>query len=676
MRSEFQAPALNLSLQKVGIVGSGQIGPDIALHMTKVLHSSGISVVVVDVAQKALDQGRAKLDKKIARGVTTGAFTPEQAESMRSNVAFSLDYALVEGAELVVEAASENLELKRRIFRQLESLVSDSAVLASNSSHLEPERIFAPLASPARGLVIHYFFPAERNPLVEIVPAEATNPEVVKWLLRFYEAIGKVPIEVASRYGYAIDPIFEGLFQAAALCVEEGLGSPKEVDRVAQRRLGLGVGPFTAMNLTGGNPITAHGLDEMHERVHPWFRTPSLMHEALERGAAWQVAGRDEVVEVDTDRENQIGERMEGAYFGLVGEVLDSEIVSLANLEVGAQIGLAIEPPFEMMNRVGVDTSLERVDAFRAVHEEFPRPKCLVSRASENKPWEVPYILRRDMDGVAVLTIRRPAVLNALNLRVYGQLSEHLARIAEDAEIRGVVITGFGRKAFVSGADIGMLAKIQNRADAESASRASHQVMNQIAAFEKPVVCAYNGLAFGGGNELGMACHVRLARRGLSVLAAQPEPNLGIIPGAGATQRLPRIIGISAAWRLLRTGRPVSSDEALELGLIQQDTDEDLLDFAVGWARDIASGKRSRPSIEQGPISVPELADVDIGHRSRAVDAVLRRVILEGAEAGLQEGLEMEIRAFGEVFELEDMRLGVAHFMQHGPRSKPSFEHR
>jgi enoyl-CoA hydratase/3-hydroxyacyl-CoA dehydrogenase len=196
------------SLKKLGIVGSGQIGPDIALHMTKVLAPEGVRVVVVDIAPKALDAGRAKLAKKIDRGVESGAFTPEQGAAMKDNVTFTEDYGSLQDADFVIEAATEDLEVKRRIFSQLENLAGRDAILASNSSHLEPERIFEELRDPARASVIHYFFPAERNPLVEIIPGEGTDEEVVSWLLDFYEAIGKVPIRVESRYGYAIDPIF------------------------------------------------------------------------------------------------------------------------------------------------------------------------------------------------------------------------------------------------------------------------------------------------------------------------------------------------------------------------------------------------------------------------------------------------------------------------------------
>ncbi len=665
------------TLKKIGIVGSGQIGPDIALHMSKVLEPDGVSVIVVDIAPSALSAGRAKLDKKVDKGIETSAFTPEQGSTIKANVTFTEDYEVLRDADLVIEAATEELGLKQRIFAQVENLAASDAILASNSSHLEPERIFAEVREPSCSLVIHYFFPAERNPVVEIVPAEASSDDVVDWLLAFYEAIGKVPIRVRSRYGYAIDPIFEGLFQAAALAVEEGLGTVKEVDWVARKALGLGVGPFTAMNLTGGNPITAHGLDQAHERVSSWFKTPTLMKDAIAAGEAWDVPARGETVEITADRAKVIEERMIGAYFGLVNEVLSSGIVSLADLELGAAIGLVIRPPFAFMNEVGLETALDRVRAYQAIHESFPVGKALVQQVAADEPWDIAHVLRRDDDGIAVLTIRRPQVLNALNQDVFDQLERHLDAIASDGSIRGVVLTGFGRKAFVSGADVSMLARIESAEAGERQSLRSHAVLDRVESFEKPVVCAYNGLAFGGGNELGMACHARVARKGIAPLAAQPEPNLGIIPGAGATQRLPRWIGLDNAWPLLRTGRTISSAEALKLGLIREEIDGDVVAAAVTLARAAADGIETLPRIPTGPIEVPdELPDVDIRHLSRAVDEVLQKAILEGARMPLPEGLRFECKCFGEVCALEDMRTGVDNFIKNGPRTKAKFVHR
>ncbi|MFQ5844958.1 MAG: enoyl-CoA hydratase-related protein, partial [Planctomycetota bacterium] len=523
--------------------------------------------------------------------------------------------------------------------------------------------------------VTHYFFPAERNPVVEVVPGRDTAAAVTAWALRFYEAIGKIPIRVGSRYGYAIDPIFEGLFQAASLCVEEGLGTVKQVDFVATKALGLGVGPFTAMNLTGGNPITRVGLDHYHEALHPWYRAPKLLLDQLAKGEPWDGAKRGERPEVAPDAGQKITERLQGAYFGLVTEILQSGISSVADLDMAVETALVIRPPFRMMNNIGLARALELVRAYSADHDAFPVPDVLAARAEAGRPWEIPVVLRRDEDGIAVLTIRRPRVLNALNQDVFAQLDRHFAELREDDSIRGVVVTGFGTKAFVSGADVQMLAAIDSPARGEETSLRSQRVLDRIEAMPKPVVCACNGMAFGGGNELALACHERVARKGLQVLAAQPEPNLGIIPGAGATQRLPRVVGFRQAWEMLRTGRTVSGAEAKEMGLIREEVEGDVVAAAVERARDLAA--RGFQRIPRDAIDVPpDLPEVELGHLSRAVDAVMKKAILEGARLPLAQGLRLEAKCFGEVCALEDMRIGVESFLKNGPRAKAEFVHR
>ncbi|MBN2491046.1 MAG: 3-hydroxyacyl-CoA dehydrogenase/enoyl-CoA hydratase family protein, partial [Planctomycetes bacterium] len=611
-----------LRIEKVGVIGSGQIGPDIALHFAKVFHADGVRTVVVDVAPEALQRGEAKLQKKVARGVESGAFSPEMAEALLASVTFTGDYAALANVDLVVEAATENEALKARIFQQVRELAAPDAIFASNSSHLEPEVIFAPFTDRSRCLVTHYFFPAERNPLVEVVPARDTDPAVTETMMGLYEAIGKVPIQVGSRYGYAIDPIFEGLLKAAALLVEVGRGTTREVDAVACRTLGLTVGPFTAHNLTGGNPLTDHGLDHMRERFGPWWGSPRLLKEALRSGEPWDVPGRGEKVQLPPEREGELGDALKGAYYGLVGQILDSGISNVADLEMALELGLDIAPPFRMMNRDGPARALELVENYRADHPEFVLPRCLEERARAGTPWEIDVVLRHDRDGIAVLTIRRPKVLNALNGDVFAQLARHIDAIGKDPAIRGAVITGFGTKAFVSGADINYLA---DNAEPEAALRtceASKKPLEMIENLGKPVICALNGMALGGGNELAMACSARLCREGLKVAVSQPEPNLGIIPGAGATQRMPRLIGLERAAELLRTGRPLSGPKAVQYGLIREEVADDLVASAIRLARDAAAGKVALAPIQRGPLSVPAaLPPVDIGHLSRAIDA-------------------------------------------------------
>ncbi len=669
----------DLCIDKIGVVGSGNIGPDIALFFAKAFHAHGVPVVVVDVAEEAVARGRAKAEQKISKGRESGAFKPDAAEAMSRSLTFTTDYAQLAGASLVIEAATEDLGIKRKIFAQLESLCGPTAILASNSSHIEPEEIFSGLAAStrARAAVIHYFFPAERNLLVEIVPGRDTDPVHTGVLMGLYEEIGKIPVRVTGRFGYAVNPVFEGLFLAAALAVEEGLGTIKEVDTAAKRALGLGVGPFTAMNLTGGNPITNHSLDVMTSKLGPWFRSPNLMKEAMSSGKPWDVPKRDEKVEVPAAQELAIADAMLGAYFGLAGEILDSGIITLADLELGVETGLAMRAPFGFMNDVGVGRALALVQQYAASHPGFPVPRCIAAQATTGRPFNIEHVMRRDEGDVAVLTIRRPRVLNALNDDVYEQLAAHAVALGADPSIAAVVLTGFGPKSFVSGADVNFLAQIGSAAEGVATSERSKRAGVLFEQLGKPVVCALNGFAFGGGNEIAMCCTARLVRKGLAVAVAQPEPNLGIVPGAGATQRLPRLVGVEKAAEMLRTGRAISGPEAVACGLVREEVEGDLMGAAVRLARAAARGEVVLTPIDPRPLQTPDrLPPADLGHLSRSTDALICRAILEGCRRPLAEGLRLESELFGECCATEDMRIGVDNFMANGPRSPADFVHR
>jgi enoyl-CoA hydratase/3-hydroxyacyl-CoA dehydrogenase len=668
---------LGRTIEKVGVIGSGQIGPDIALHFSKVLEPHGVAVVVVDISPKALEGGAQKTAQKLEKGVATGAFKPDQAQKIRENIQWSSDYASLKGASLVVEAATEDLPIKKKIFQTLEGMVADTTILTSNSSHLEPERIFSDAKHPARCLVTHYFFPAERNPALEVVPHAGTDASVTAFLLGFYELIGKAPIRVGSRYGYALDPIFEGLFLAALLARDAGLGTVPQIDQVAVETLGLGVGPFTAMNLAGGNPLTLKGLPEYAERVNRWFHAPESFHKQVADNQPWPTAKRGEAVTVSPEKKAQLADYMLGAYLGLAGEVLDSGITNIADLELGLELGLVITPAFTLANRIGVQKALDLVKTYNARFPAFPIPRCLVEQARKGQPFKVAVVLRQDHGDVAVLTLRRPRVLNALSHTVFEQIGEHLRNIKTDNAIRAVVVKGHGPKAFAAGADVTELAKLQSAADATRVCLRDQAVVNEMENLGKPVVAALNGLALGGGSELAQAATVRIAVRGLPVCFGQPEVNLGIIPGCGGTQRLPRLIGVEAAWPLLRTGKPVPAETAKQLGFVHELVENDLEGAAVELARALADGKVQPKPMPKGPIPVPPaLPDVSIGDLSQAVDRILIRAIREGAALPLSEGLQLEARLFGECFSTEDARIGLDNFVKNGPKKRAAFVHR
>ena len=664
------------TLRKIGVIGSGNIGPDIALHFSQNLHPYGVSVVVVDILQAALDSGLKKTESKMAKAVEKKVFRKEESDAILKNMLFTTDYGTLSDADMVIEAAFERMDVKQRIFDQCQEVCPKTTLFASNSSHMVPEEIFQKMNDRRRCLVLHYFFPAERNMLLEVVPGKDTDPALTEYLMKLYEFIGKAPIRVKSRYGYAVDPIFEGIFLAAALTVEEGVVDIKQADAIAQKALRMGVGPFTAHNLAGGNPITQHGLNEMHSKIMPWYRSPRILNEQVKSGKPWETPGKGEAVHYPPKVHEEVSKKLLGAYFGMVCEIVGSGVASIGDLEMAMEVGLALAPPFAMMKEIGIKKALELVEAYAKGNKGFTVAKVLAHQASSGEDWKIPLVLREDKGDIAVVKIRRPRVLNALNQDVFDQLGEAFAAIQKDPKIRGAVLTGFGTRAFVSGADIGMLAAQKTPGEAEASCLKNQAPLSLIENLGKPVVCAMNGLAFGGGNELAMTCTARIARKGQKVFVGQPEPRLGIIPGAGGTQRLPRLVGMENAWTILRTGNPISSAQAKEIGLVWQEVEGDVVQAAIELVKKNLSGEVQIPSIRKDPIPVPpKLPEVDIGHLSRKIDSLIQKAVLGGAKATLEEGLKLEAKTFGECLLTQDMRIGMDNFMKNGPRVNATFVH-
>ena len=242
---------------------------------------------------------------------------------------------------------------------------------------------------------------------------------------------------------------------------------------------------------------------------------------------------------------------------------------------------------------------------------------------------------KRD-DGVAVLRVDRPP-LNALSRALLDELSAAAHELGADSAVKAVVVAG-GAKAFAAGADI---SELGGPADARDVGKAFRAAFDSVAAIPRPVIAAINGVALGGGLELALACDLRIAADNARV--GQPEILLGIIPGAGATQRLPRLVGSARAKELIWSGRQVKAEEALVIGLVDRVVPAAELEYAaLAWAGSFASG--------------PAVA---LGLAKRAIDA--------GLDLPLQRGLDLEADAFVEVFGTEDATTGVRSFLEHGP---------
>ena len=253
-------------------------------------------------------------------------------------------------------------------------------------------------------------------------------------------------------------------------------------------------------------------------------------------------------------------------------------------------------------------------------------------------------ILFEIRDAVATVTINRPDKLNALNAEVIAELGDAAARIEKDPAVRGAILTGAGAKAFVAGADIAEIAG-QGAVDGKARALEGQRVFRSLERCGKPVIAAVNGFALGGGCELAMACHLRVASE--QARFGQPEVKLGIAPGYGGTGRLPRLVGKGRALELLLTGQMIDAQEAYRIGLVNR---------VVGADRLLAESEQLLRSIlENGPLAV--------GACLEAVDA--------GLDVGMDEALLLEANLFGLLSGTADMREGTAAFLA---KRKPAFQ--
>jgi enoyl-CoA hydratase/carnithine racemase len=268
-------------------------------------------------------------------------------------------------------------------------------------------------------------------------------------------------------------------------------------------------------------------------------------------------------------------------------------------------------------------------------------------------------------DRIATITLNRPDKLNALNGRVMEEIRQAFEDVKSNAEVGGVIITGSGEKAFCAGADIDELRR-NNVVQGVNTSLRGQAILRGIELCGKPVIAAVNGHCYGGGCELAMSCTLRIASDNAKL--GQPEVNLGIIPGYGGTQRLPRLIGVERAAQLIRTGASIGAAEACAWGWAHGAPVADPLAAAKALIADHLAGKVKLAAVNPEPIPVPaKLPAVDLGHRSLAIDAIVCDVMRRGLALPLAEGLALEADGFGRCKATVDMDIGMKNFTQNGP---------
>ena len=649
--------------RRVAIVGAGSIGPDIGYYLKSAL--PGLSLTLVDVAQAPLDAALARFGDYARKAVARGKMGAEEAAAVTRDLRGSLDYDAIADCDWVIEAATENLALKRRIFAEVEARVASDAIVTSNTSSLPASRIFAGMRHPARATVTHFFAPAWRNPAVEVIDWPLAAPGLVDHLRRVFCATGKLPIVTADATCFMLDRVFDNWCNEAALLLDRA--SATEVDGVAGEF--VHAGPFYVLNLARGNPIIVETNTLQADEEGEHYR-PAPVFRSVDRWLTVAPGGR---VDVAPATAAAIRDRLLGVLLSQAADILDRAIGEPADLDLGCRIALGFRRgPLELMRDLGAEESARILARFAHDRPGMPMP----TRPLPDYQRFLRHVLVDDVDGVKVVTLRRPEALNALHDEMTDEILDVVRRHERDGAVRGFVITGYGTKAFCAGADIGRFPSLLGDAEASAQyARDCSRLLVHLDAMDKPVVAALNGIALGGGFELAMRCHSLVAMR--DAWMQFPEITLGILPGIGAMvvpyRRWPAAGAVFHG--MLRRAEKLTAVRAHELGIVDALADDPHALVAAAVAQVHALSGRPR-AVAGGAVAIPPIDAIAPAAENGLALSATAIALMEGAIRAaaaaptLGDALEVGYRAFGASACTAAAREGIAAF---GDRRRPDF---
>lgn len=650
----------------VGVIGSGSIGPDLAYGFLSALaREKGACVYLVDIRQEALDAGVLRIEGYAKKAVSRGKMAKSAADAMLAALKPTLKLSDLAHCDYVLEAASEDLKIKRRILADLERVVRPDCLIGFATSGIPRSQIAAEVQHPNRCFVNHPFYPAWRSLPIEVVPSG--NTVYLESMIATLIKLGKVPIITSDVPCFAADDVFCNYISEAARIVEEGVATPAQVDAIVNNAIGGG-GPFNVMDLTRGNLLVVHCQELMQhaETGSSWFAPPdilkkrgsSLWHDPENPGDAHY---SDELAEIVLDR-------ILAVLIGRTYFVIDNKICAPDDLDWMMRMALGFKKGLaDLAEEIGAERVFDLCNRFAQAYPGFPLPPSIIS---QSLPPGLKMV-KVERGEIAVVRVFRPEVKNALSKRTLSEIDSAMKELLSDPSVKGIVLTSWDGA--LAGADIMELAALESPEACRQICLSAHPIFARIQYASKPIVAALDGPVMGGGAEISMACHARIVGKQLQL--AQPEVNLGIIPGYGGTQRLPRLIGIEKANEILRTGRAVSADEACALGWAYGSPAGDPLFSAKEFIQKVVDGEFQLDRMSTDPMPIQRLKSVDLGHRSLAIDAILQDVLRRGLALPLDEGLLIEAEGFARCKATVDMDIGMKNFIQNGPRVPAAFLH-
>ncbi|MEK7309530.1 MAG: 3-hydroxyacyl-CoA dehydrogenase NAD-binding domain-containing protein [Planctomycetota bacterium] len=663
---------------KIGVVGAGTMGSGIVQKIAQ----ENIQVVMVDVKQEFVDKGLSNIKALLDEGAQKKIFSPEKVQQILNNIKGTTDINELKDADLVIEAVFEDKNVKTDLFKNLDRICLPSTILATNTSSFRVSELAQVTSRPDRFVGLHYFYHPAKNRLLEIIPGVKTGAATIERAEDFANRTSKTAIVVKDAPGFAVNRFFVPWLNEAVRILDEGIANVVTIDEAAKRTFKIGMGPFLLMNVTG-IPIAYHSTETLGKELGAFYATAKGLKVQFDKNAKWDMSGS-----VDESKIESIGNRLLSVVWLVATQLVDEGIASIEDIDRGAKIGLRwVRGPFEMMNKTGMYKAQEMVQEICAKYK-LTAPKVMT--AQDAKPWTFKLVDLLVQDNIATIIINRPEALNALNEEVVRQLVDAFSRAEQDTNVKAIVFEGKG-KAFVAGADIGFFVKKieQNKInDIVEFTRQGQELLLRIDKSPKIVIAKIDGLTLGGGAELALACDIILMTERASI--GFPETGIGIYPGLGGTQRLPRLIGKHLAKYLIFTGDIINAKLASEMGLAElvfiSNLNNQIKEIAKGpdpKARMLktimSSAQTEKIRALFGDDKIDLLMTGKLANSSDVLEAQIskkvsykapialrlaNKVIEDGLKGSLENGIQMELAYLTEIFSTKDAYEGLTSILQ------------
>ena len=650
---------------KAAVLGGGTMGGEIA----QVIANADIPVVVKDVEQEfvdaALEKSRGVTKQQLDKLVSKERMTPEQADARLDEVmgliTGTTTYDEFGDVDFVIEAVPERMEIKKAVYRELDEVTPGHAILASNTSSLSIAEMGRETLRPGKVVGFHFFFPASVMPLVEIISGEDTSRETVTAAFNFAQKIRKQPITCKEVPGFVVNRILNaGAGEVWREQEENGLSIKKVDEAIAGANI-TPMGPFFLIDMLGLDTVL-HVAEYLNESYGDRFYVHKGMQKLVADGKLGAKSGgegfyKDGEPQIEGDADpngEELADLLMLKTFVEACKVLEEGIGTVREIDLGMMAGAGLDPrrglfpPFWKADLEGLDTILEKLERYKESHgERFAPPRTLKRLVAQGRLglksgqgfYAYPQVegegtVKLEKRGhVAIAWLANPP-MNAISPQVIQDLDKVWDQVKSDDEVKAMVVYSSLPVVFSAGADIKAFTSMDQAAGAELINN-GHSLLRELGQNRKSTVAAVNAIAFGGGCELAMACDFRVAAQ--SAVFGQPEINLGIIPGFGGTQRLPRLVGRSKALEMNLSGDAVLAPEARFHGLADDLVpDEELFDTAVAWARKLG---------DQAPVAVEQIKQVSY-------------------KGDLDEGIEAEKQGFATAFLSEDGKEGISAFLE------------